>query len=122
VRDAGGMIQLQAVVDGVPMEFALDSGASGVSIPQEAFDRLQREGRITEADYRHQVDVTLANGQHERVRVYMLHQISIGGRTLFGLECLIGKPGSSYLLGENVLQQFGSVTIDNRRGILRLEG
>jgi predicted aspartyl protease len=122
IRSPDGMIMLQVGIDGVPATSMLDSGANGISIPQEAFERLQREGRITEADYRHQVDVILANRQHERVRVYMLQQVTIGGRVLYGLECLIGKPGSSYLLGQNALEQFGSVTIDNRRGILRLEG
>lgn len=121
IRDRSGMILLQVGVDGVPMQFMLDSGSSGISIPQDAFERLQREGRITESDYRHQVDVTLANGRHERVRSYMLQQVTIGGRTLYGVECLIGRPGSGYLLGQSVLEQFGSVTIDNKRAVIRLE-
>jgi predicted aspartyl protease len=51
----------------------------------------------------------------------MLQQVTIGGRTLYGIEAMIGKPGSSFLLGQNVLERFGEIIIDQRRGVIRLE-
>jgi predicted aspartyl protease len=120
-RSPDGMILLQVGIDGVPATFMLDSGASGVSIPQGAFERLAREGRVTEDDYRHRVPVTLANGQSEQVRVYRLRQVSIGGHVLYDIEGLIGRPGSSFLLGQKVLERFGKIIIDQRRGVIRLE-
>jgi predicted aspartyl protease len=120
VRDAAGGIELQVVVDGVPATFLLDSGSSGVSIPQEFFERLHREGRIEESDYRHRVDVVLANGQHEQMRLYALHSLVVGGRAVLEVEATVGRPGSGYLLGQDFLERFGSVSIDYVRGILRL--
>ena len=116
----GGNFYVDGTVDGFPVRFVLDTGASVVQIPPDFARQLYLSGQLTEADYRGHDEFGMANDSHEIQPIVNLRSLTIGDRTVYNVRATIGKAGSDPLLGQTFLSQFGSYTIDNRRNVLVL--
>lgn len=98
--DRYGQYELTGSANGVDVKFLLDTGATGISIPETVASRLNlRRGR--------RFPVSTANGT---VRVYstQLNEVSIGPFTLENLPAHInpGMEGDVALLGMSFLRHF----------------
>jgi hypothetical protein len=121
LRGRYGTLILLATLNGTTTHaFTLDTGASKVTIPRDIAMELIRKGSLTSADYRSDAIGVLADGSKRRGSLYTLRSITVGGRTVTNVECLVGDDGGSLLLGQSFLQKFGSWSIDNVRGVLHL--
>lgn len=116
----GGGYQTLATLNGVASIFTVDSGATAITIPQDLADRLIADGSLTPADLLGSVTVGLADGSKHVENRYMLHSVTLGGRTVHDVECLVGPSGTSPLLGQTFLLRFQSWAVDNARGVLML--
>jgi|SRR5215469_13916229 len=58
----GGNFYVDGTVDGFPVRFVLDTGASVVQIPPDFARQLYLSGQLTEADYRGHDEFGMANG------------------------------------------------------------
>jgi clan AA aspartic protease (TIGR02281 family) len=118
-RDRNG-ITLAASVNGANrVQFLLDTGASGVSLPRDLFDQLWAEGRITQADYQGEGSAVLADGRTVHGDRYLLRSLTVGKITAHNVLCSIGPAGSDPLLGLAFLNRFTSFSI--RGNVLHLE-
>ena len=54
-------------------------------------------------------------------QLYILHSVTIAGRTVYDVPCVVGDDNTSMLLGQSVLQKFRSWSIDNERQVLLLK-
>ena len=101
-------------------DFTLDSGAATVVIPPSIARELRREGSLTESDFVRTGTFVIADGTTHIEPVYRL-SITVGGVTLHDIECAVGTDEYTSLLGQSFLRHFSSWSIDNRRGVLKLE-
>jgi aspartyl protease family protein len=116
-----GTLVVQASIDGGPsMGFAVDSGASLVSIPSAEAQPLFDRGLIGPADYRGQGPMQLANGNVVTARVYRLRSIRVGDRVVEDVLAAIYPGQGQRLLGQSFLKRFRSWSIDNSKDALVL--
>jgi predicted aspartyl protease len=116
-----GTYALPVSVDGgAPRLFTIDTGASGVSIPQDLADELRAKGALTDADAREWITSILGDGRTRPEPVYLLRSVAIPGVVVHDVLCSVAPAGSQPLLGNAFLSRFHSVTIDTDRRVLVL--
>ena len=121
-RDLHGMWTLPATLNATTtLRFTLDSGATNVVIPRRVAAKMMLDGSLTQADFVGNGSATLADGSRIPNKHVILRTITVGGVTVRNVVCSVGPEGSSLLLGESWLHKFRSVSIDNARGVLRLQ-
>jgi hypothetical protein len=103
------------------LEFTVDSGASGVVVPANIIEALQRGGTLGAGDVIGKTVATLADGSKSPASVVRLKSVTVGGKTLLNVVAMGGPPGSSLLLGQTFLGRFKSWSIDNARSVLVLK-
>jgi clan AA aspartic protease (TIGR02281 family) len=115
-----GGYDIMVTLNGRPLNFTLDTGATAVVIPQNIADRLMADGSLTTADYLGPGTASLADGSQKTINRYKLRSVTVGGRTVSNVICNVDAPGSSLLLGQSFLLRFKSWSVDNARGVLVL--
>jgi aspartyl protease family protein len=122
MRKEGGVYLVPTKVNGIPMEFIIDTGASMVSISKTEAQFLYKNGLLVESDFIRTENFVLANGQVEEGLVIKLKSIQIGNRTVYDVEATIDANISApLLLGQTVLERFGKISMDNTTGMMELE-
>ena len=117
---AGTLIIQAAVNGGPPMSFAVDSGASLISMPSEAAQPLFDQGLIRPADYLATRPFQLANGSMAAARIYRLHSVRVGDKEVDDVLAAIYPGQGQRLLGQSFLKRFKSWSIDNSKNALVL--
>ena len=119
----GGVYVVPVSVNGVVMfDCIVDSGASDVNIPADAYRKLVRAGAIQHSDMIGSEDYTLADGSTERGRVIRIRALKVGNVVVRDVTASIGGEDSSGLLGQSFLARFHSWSLDNTRHALVLNG
>jgi clan AA aspartic protease (TIGR02281 family) len=105
---------VNGIVNGIPIDFELDTGASNTSLSYAATNRLG----LGKKDVIKAVPVQGVNGLSNEPLV-QLRDVNIGGYVLPNARALVGN---YTLLGQDFLSRLGTYTIDNHRGVLVLNG
>lgn len=122
MRKDGGVYLVPTKVNGIPMEFIVDTGASMVSISKTEAQFLYKNGLLLESDFIRTENFVLANGEVEEGWVIRLKSVQIGNRVVYNVEATIdGNISAPLLLGQSVLERFGKVSMDYSTGIMELE-
>ena len=122
MRKEGGVYLVPTKVNGIPMEFIVDTGASMVSISKTEAQFLYKSGLLVESDFIGTQNFVLANGEVEEGWVIRLKSVQIGDRVVYDVEATIdGNISAPLLLGQSVLERFGKVSMDYSTGIMELE-
>jgi clan AA aspartic protease (TIGR02281 family) len=111
----GRSVRIDVELGSVTKRMLIDTGASGVSIPESVADRLLLQREAVEAE---SAIVTLANGSEERQRGVRILSVSIGGHVLHDIYANVAPGSSEPLLGFPVLNHVGRFTIDTNAGVL----
>jgi clan AA aspartic protease (TIGR02281 family) len=117
---AGGYLISGQVNGAISLDFVLDTGASEVSIPEEAAQALVRAGALTAGDFNGTGTYVLADGSRVRSKRVTLRELRVGDQTVAGVTASIGPVGSRPLLGQSFLSRFPSWMLDNQRHVLVL--
>lgn len=108
--------------DVIKTDFIIDTGASNVSITPDLALLLIKSGTVKNEDWLKDKYYTFADGSSAKSRTFKIEKLKIGNKYLFNVECSISNNLSApLLLGQNVLNRFGKVTIDNEKQTLFLE-
>ncbi|MFZ4462484.1 MAG: retropepsin-like aspartic protease family protein [Bacteroidales bacterium] len=103
-------------------DFIFDTGASDVSITPDLALLLINSGTISSEDWLEDKYYQFANGSVAKSKTFKIKKLKIGDKYLFNVECSISNNlEAPLLIGQNVLNRFGKVTIDNERKMLYLE-
>ena len=122
MRKVGGVYLVPTKVNGIPMEFIIDTGASMVSISKTEAQFLYKGGLLSESDFIGTQNFVLANGEVEEGWVILFKSVQIGDRVVYNVEATIDANISApLLLGQSVLERFGKVSMDYSKGIMELE-
>jgi Flp pilus assembly protein TadD len=117
----GGVYTIPVQINGVlTLQFILDSGAAEVLIPADVALTLIRAGTIQQSDFLPGRSYTLADGTTVQSPRFVLRRLKIGTRLLTQVPASIGNLSSMLLLGQSVLERFGTWSMDNQRRMLVL--
>jgi clan AA aspartic protease (TIGR02281 family) len=103
------------------LDFALDSGASDVSVPADVFSTLKRTSTVKDADLIGQQSYVLADGSTTQSAIFKIRSLRIGELVVEDVKASVTPSHASLLLGQSFLERFKSWSIDNTTHELLLE-
>lgn len=112
-REANGHFYADAQVNGTPVRFVVDTGASGIALSR---DDAQRAGLLLDAEVE-----MVGSGASGAVygRHVELDRVSLGIKEVRAVPAVVLEGGQESLLGQSFLAQFHSVRIEDDRMVLR---
>ena len=116
----GNCYLVGANVNGIPMKMTLDTGASTMSISIIEYEFLKKQKLISDSTAQVS-ECTIANGDITKCFMIKIAQVSIGDTYVKNVDCLVMEnPDAPLLLGMNVLNGLGGVSINYKRKLLIL--
>ena len=121
-REAGGLCKVKCNINGLPLNFWLDTGASDVSLSMVEATFMLKNGYLTKDDVVGSSYYLDANGNVSEGTVINLRQVSFGDCELTNVKAsVVSNLKAPLLLGQSVLSRLGSVEIDNQKQVLRIK-
>ncbi len=109
----GNVYCVQGKVNGLPMKFIFDTGASKVSLSLTEAIFMLKNGYIKKADLGEREYAQIANGDIEANTKVILRKIEIGGITINDVEAVISNSlDAPLLLGQSAIQKLGPIQLD----------
>jgi len=117
-EDYSGNKTIEAVVNGVKVNFAFDTGSSSLLLNRNIFEELLRRGQIRMEDLSAEGEAEMANGETHVVRSFIVKRLQIGECELHNIQASVGvndQPDATPLFGQTVLERFTVYTIKDGR-------
>jgi clan AA aspartic protease (TIGR02281 family) len=109
----GRTYRLPCTVNGLPLNFILDTGADEVSISLSEALFMLKNDYIDENDLLNTEYYQLANGEVVEGTKIVLRTLKIGGLTIKNVEAsIVHTMNAPLLLGQSALSKLGKITID----------
>ena len=113
-RKPGGTYEVPCTINGLPLKFIFDTGASDVTISSVEADFMLKNDYLSERDFRGTRKYLTASGSICDGAVICLKEVKVGDVSLKNIEASVVKNQKApLLLGQSVLEHLGSITIDN---------
>ncbi|WP_460965533.1 retropepsin-like aspartic protease family protein [Spirosoma litoris] len=117
-----GVYKVPVIINGHPMKFILDTGASLISISSTEAEFMMKQGTITEADIVGQSRFEDANGDLSPGDIIRLKSVQIGDRVLENVNANVVRSNKApLLLGQSALSKFGKISVDYRRNVVTFD-
>lgn len=121
-RESGGLCKVKCNINGLPLNFWLDTGASDVSLSMVEATFMLKNGYLTKDDVVGNSYYLDANGNVSEGTVINLRKVSFGDCELTNVKAsVVSNLKAPLLLGQSVLSRLGSVEIDNQKQVLRIK-
>ncbi len=113
-RRSGGTFNVDCSVNGLPLSMIFDTGASDVTISKVEADFMLKNDYISKDDIKGKKYYQVAVGDISEGTVITLKEVKNGDAVLHNTDASVVKSQKApLLLGESVLQKFGTITVDN---------
>lgn len=113
-RRSGGTFQVDCSVNGLALNMIFDTGASDVTISKVEADFMLKNSYLSKDDIKGKQYYQIADGGISEGTVITLKEVRIGDAVLHNVNASVVKSQKApLLLGESVLQRFGTFTVDN---------
>ncbi len=117
-----GLARVPVLLDGkIPLLFAVDSGSSGVTIPEGLAVLMFDQGLLKKQDVVGITNSVLANGATAPVIIFHIASLQVSGLVVKNVIGAIAPGPGELLLGQTFLNRFKSWAIDNSRNVLILQ-
>ncbi len=114
-----GVYTLPCKVNGIPMKFIFDTGASNVSISLTEAQFLAKQGLLNDDEIFGSVKYQIANGEVKEGTRIVLSQIEIGQHVLNNVEAFITHElNSPLLLGQSAISKLGKIEIEGNKLVI----
>lgn len=118
---ANGVTKVDCTINGLPLNFIFDTGASDVSLSQVEANFMFKNGYLSDKDVMGKQRYQTADGSISAGTVINLRQINFGGLELQNIRASVVKSQNApLLLGQSVLQRLGKIEIDNEKKVLKI--
>ena len=117
-KENSGVFSISVNINGVLLNFILDSGAGESNISAETESKLLNKGVIRQKDYLDSGLYKLADGSITECKRVKIPKINVGGKIIYNVIASIGPAGSPNLLGQSFLNKINMWTIDNAKKCL----
>jgi clan AA aspartic protease (TIGR02281 family) len=122
LRDEGGIFVIPVLINNaITLSFAVDSGATDVTLPEDVYKTLLRTNTISTNDEAGSASYHLADGSQSLQKVIRLRVLKVGEIEVRDVTATVAREAGSLLLGQSFLSRFKSWSIDNERHVLLLK-
>ncbi|NND23134.1 MAG: TIGR02281 family clan AA aspartic protease, partial [Acidimicrobiia bacterium] len=113
MEEENGVYYVPCEVNGIPMNFIFDTGASNISISKTEAEFLIKQGLLTEEDFIEMVNYRIADGSIKEGVKVRLKEIVIKDIILKDITATVVTESSApLLLGQSVLSKFGRIEVE----------
>lgn len=117
----GGVTKVQCEINGLPLTFIFDTGASTVSISSLEATFMYKNGYLTADDVVGKSAFVDATGNISVGTIVNLRNVTFGGLELENVKAsVVDNSSAPLLLGQTVLGRLGKVEIDYELDVLRI--
>ena len=118
---ANGVTKVDCTINGLPLNFIFDTGASDVTISQTEANFMFKNGYLDQRDIIGKQRYQTADGNVSVGTTFVLNHINFGGLELTGVQAsVVSNQKAPLLLGQTVLKRLGKIEIDNERRVLKI--
>ena len=118
-RHTGGTFEIPCDINGLPLQMLFDTGASDVTISSVEANFMLKNGYLAASDVKGHRYYQVADGQLTEGTVITLREVKIGDAILRNVDASVVKSQRApLLLGQSVMERFGTITIDNQNNKL----
>lgn len=119
MKKVNGTYQIPCKVNGVPMNFVFDTGASDVSISLTEAEYLIKNNLLTEEDFIKKTSYKIADGSIIEGTQIVLKSLQIGNTIIKNVKAsIIHNSKAPLLLGQSAINRLGKYSIDNDKLII----
>lgn len=120
-ESGSNMCNVKCSINGLPLYFIFDTGASNVSLSQVEATFMMKNGYLDEKDVIGDSRFVDATGSVSIGTVLNLRNVDFGGLTLTNVKASVVKNQKApLLLGQSVLGRLGKIEIDNSKLVLKV--
>lgn len=110
----GGTYEVPCQVNGLPLKMIFDTGAADVTISSVEASFMFKNGYLSGDDVKGKKSYMTASGDIHEGTVLRLKEVKLGDAVLKNIEAsVVHSQKAPLLLGQSVLEKFGTITIDN---------
>lgn len=118
----GGVCQVKCAINGLPLYFVFDTGASDVSISSVEANFMLKNGYLTESDFLGKQNFVSATGEIHEGTIINLREVRVGEIVLKDVKASVVKSQHApLLLGQTVFRRFGTLEVDNEQNVIRFK-
>ena len=116
-------IHLKVKINGLPIDFLLDTGCSDMQMSSAEFNFLIKENLVkANEDFISKSETTIANGDKVESDFYNIKTVEIKNNVVNNVTCnVVSNPNAPSLLGQSVLSKLGKITIDYNNKLLIIQ-
>ena len=117
----GDMMTVQCTINGLPLHFIFDTGASDVSISDVEANFMLKNGYLSKNDIVGKSNYGTADGSVHEGLVLNLKNVNISGLDLKNVRASVVKNQKApLLLGQSVFGRLGKIEIDNAEKVIKV--
>ena len=118
---ANGVTKVKCEINGLPLSFIFDTGASTVSISSLEATFMYKNEYLSAKDFVGKSSFVDANGDISVGTIINLNKVTFGGLELENVRAsVVSNDKAPLLLGQTVLSRLGKVEIDYENNVLRI--
>lgn len=118
-RVYSGVYEVPCTVNGLPLKFIFDTGAATTTISAVEATFMLKNGYLQQSDIKGKEYYSVATGEIHEGTIIRLREIQIGDAILRNVEASVTHTTQApLLLGQSVMERFGTITIDNTNSML----
>lgn len=117
-----GVYKVKCEVNGLPLHFIFDTGASDVTISMVEATFMMKNGYLSDKDVVGSQKYMDANGNVSVGTIINLKEVYFGGQNLTNVRAsVVRNQKAPLLLGQSVLSRLGKIEIDNQKQALLIK-
>ena len=121
-RHQGGTFEIPCEVNGLPLQMLFDTGASSVTLSSVEANFMLKNDYLSAKDLGGKEYYRIADGGITEGTLVTLREVKIGDFVLKNVKAsVVTSQKAPLLLGQSVMERFGTITIDNIDGKLRIK-
>lgn len=116
-----GVCKVKCAINGLPLHFILDTGATDVSISSVEATFMAKNDFLSSSDIIGKQNYQTADGNITEGTVINLKDVKLGSLHLNNIKAsVVRNQAAPLLLGQSVLSKLGKIEIDNTKKVLRI--
>ena len=117
----GGVMKVKCTVNGLPLHFVFDTGASDLSMSTVEATFMLKNGYLSQNDIVGRQSYMNANGEITEGTVIRLRNVKFAGLSLDNVSAsIVSSQQAPLLLGQSVLSKLGKVELDYTKKVIRV--